>query len=247
MSKHPVLALLIACLSLPLLSSQSQGQAAPDDPATLPGLPPAKDGDLLCRCISTFLPGKNEIFYFKMDNTYHKVALTGEGISLPFPVRGTSTFTLYTKTVSEEDKVVYTPVVEQALKGSGGKYIVIISRPKDKTTLKAKTFNINTANYPANHVYLFNESPVSLGLQVNDTKAVVKPFETYKYSYQNAGRDTYTSAKIVMGYKGESKVMASKRLRLVPGRRMILVCFPSKTRTQMGATPLGMVLYQDKP
>ena len=238
-----IIALLLSYLSIAALSAQN----APVDPSRLPDLPPAKEGDLLCRCVSTFLPDKNKVLYFKVDGTYFKIALTGEGISMPFPVRGTTTFTLYAKSVSEEDKVVYTPVVEQELKGSGGNFLIIINRAKNKTTLQAKTFNLNTSNYPANKIYLFNESPVSLGLQVNDTKAVVKPFQAYTHSYQNAGRNTYTSAKIVMGYKGETKVMSSKRLRLIPGRRIIMVCFPSKTRAKMGSTPLGVVTIQDKP
>lgn len=242
-----IITLFVTCLSLPSLSAQDQGQNGPVDPSRLPDLPPAKEGDLLCRCISTFLPKKGEIFYFKMENTYHKVALTGEGISMPFPVRGTTTFILYSKSISEEDKIVYTPVVEQALKGLGGNYLIILSRPKNKKSMQAKTFNINTSNYPANNIHLFNETPAVLGLQVNKSRAVVKPFEAYTHSYNNAGRNTYTSAKIMMNYTGEGKIMSSKRLRLIPGRRIMMVCFPSKTRTKMGATPLGVVTLQDKP
>ncbi len=247
MSKQTIIALLITCLSLPQLSAQDQGQQKPVNPSELYDLPPTKKGDLLCRCVSTFLPKKNETFYFKMDDTYHEVALAGEGISIQFPVRGSTTFTLYSKSISEEDEIVYSPIVEQALKGSGENYLIILSRPPKKTSLQAKTYNINTNNYPANSIYLFNETPATLGLQVNKTRAVVKPFKAYTHSYQNAGRNTYTSAKIVMNYQGEGKIMSSKRLRLIPGRRIIMICFPSKTRTKMGSTPLGVVTLQDKP
>ncbi|BDS07798.1 hypothetical protein NT6N_28380 [Oceaniferula spumae] len=247
MLPRKITALLLLALTTASLSAQNPPAQKPVNPDQLPGLPSPKENDIMCRCVSTFLPGKNETFFFKIDDTYHEVSLTGEGMSLPFPVRGSTTFTLYKKTPAGEDAPPYTPVVEQALSGDGKDFLVFLSRKNDKAPMKSKSVNLNTSSYPANNIYLFNESPAALGLQVNTSKAVVKPFESFNYKFQNTDRDTYTSAKIVMRYKGENKVMASKRLRLVPGRRIILVAFPSKARTQLGATPLRLIITQDQP
>lgn len=168
-------------------------------------------------------------------------------MSLPFPVRESTTFTLYKKTPEGKDAPPYVPVVQQALQGGGKKFLVILSRKDDKSPIKGKAYNISKTQRPANNIYLFNESPVAIGIQVNKTQGVVKPFKKYKYAYPNASRNTYTSANIIMRYKGEKRIMASKRLRLIPNRRIILVCFLSKSRANLGATPLRMITYQDMP
>lgn len=252
MNPRPILVLFLSCLTISTLSAQGPDNNAPIDPAHIPGLPAAKEGDIMCRCISTFLLKKGEVFYFKIGKSFHMVDLVGEGFSQPFPVRGSTAFRLYKKTPADikpadKDRPPYVPVIQQALKGDGNNFIIVLSRKDAKSPLKSKAFNINKTRFPANNIYLFNESPVALGLQVNTSQGVVQAYKHFNYSYSNTTRDTYTSAKIIMRYKGEKKIMASKRLRLVPGRRMILVCFPSKSRAKLGATPLRMVTYQDKP
>lgn len=242
MFKQNLIVLFITCLALPSVYAQPQ-----EHQSDLYDLPPAQEGDLLCRCISTFQVNKEETYYFKVEDTYHEVALVGEGISMAFPVRGTSTFTLYSKGVSAEGETIYTPVVEEALTGTGGNYLIVLSRSKSESSLEAKTYNINTTSYPANSLHLFNESAISLGVQVNKTNAVVKPFESHTHKFPNTGRDTYTSAKIAIAYKGEVKIMSSKRLRVIPGRRVIMVCFPSVARANMGSTPLRVITLQDIP
>lgn len=242
MLKKNLFGLLIALLSLSQLSAQDHERLS-----ELYDFPPAQEGDLLCRCISTFLTKANETFYFKVDGTYHEVALSGESISMPFPVRGQSTFTLYSKIINEEGKTVYLPVVEQVLNGSGTNFLIILSRSNDSAIMAGKTYNLNTDNYPANGIYMFNETPLSLGVQVEKVNAVIKPFESYTYDFKDVGRNTYTSAKIAIAYKGKAKIMASKRLRLVPGRRVIMVCFPSQSRAEMGSTPMRVITLQDMP
>lgn len=242
MFKQNLIVLIIACLALPQISALAQEQQS-----DLYDLPPAQEGDLMCRCISTFLPNQKETYYFKIDDTYHEVALIGEGVSIPFPVRGSTTFTLYSKGVNEEGVEVYIPVVEQALEGVGGNYLIMLSRSNNNAALQAKTYNISRDSYPANSFYLFNESAISLAVQVNKINAMVEPFASHEHHFKDVGRDTYTSAKIAIAYKGEVKVMASKRLRIIPGRRVIMVCFPSRSRAKMGATPLRVITLQDMP
>lgn len=247
MIKHTILALIICSISVSVVSAQDNKPTKILNPSQLPDLPPAKKGDLICRCITTFLPNKTDIFYLKIDKKFHQILLDGESISMPMPVRGTTTFTLYAEAVSEEDKVSYVPVVTQPLKGAGNDHLIILSRPNKKTAIKSKSYNISTSNYPVDSIHLFNETPAPLGLQVNSSKATVKPHQTHTYTYRNAGRDTYTSAKVLMAYKGEPKMMSSKRLRLIPGRRTIMVCFPSKKRLKLGATGLGVITIRDMP
>lgn len=242
MFKQSITALLFTLLLLPQVSAQD-----PERIADLYELPPPEEGDLLCRCISTFSPEESETFYFKIGKKYHEVALVGEGISMPFPVRGSSTFILYSKALTEEGKVAYIPIVEQALKGDGKNHIIILSRQENQTSLNAKAYNINTKNYPANSAYIFNETGLRLGVRVDDTNAVVEPYDSHTHKFKNVSRDTYTSAKIAIAYKGEAKIMASKRLRLIPGRRVMMICFPSRDRVEMGATPLRVITLQDMP
>lgn len=247
-----LLVIFFSCLTLTTLTAQESGDDGPIDPLELPGLPAAEEGDIECRCVSTFQPGKNDVYYFKIDGIYHQVSLVGEAISPPFPVRGSTTFTLYKKNPaakdsSEKEQPLYIPAVQQVLKGGGNEFIIVLSRKDGKSPLKSRSINISKANCPADNVHLYNESPVALGLQINESEATVQAFKNFRYNFSNTTRDTYTSAKIVMRYQGEKKIMASKRLRLVPGRRMILICFPSKSRVALGATPLHLVTYQDKP
>lgn len=242
MFKQNLITSVIACLSFLQIFAQDQEHLS-----DLYDFPPSQEGDLLCRCISTFLPQKGETFYFKIDDTYHEVALVGEGISMPFPVRGTSIFTLYSKSFSEEGELIYIPVIEEALEGAGRDYLIILSRSQNQISLDAKAYNINTGNYPANSLHLLNQTELSLGVQVDKINAVVKPFTLHTHKFKSVSRDTYTSAKIAIAYKGEAKIMSSKRLRLVPGRRVIMVCFPSRTRAEMGATPLRVITLQDMP
>jgi len=242
MLKYYTLTLLAASMLLPRISAQSQ-----EDLERLYDLPLAKDGDLLCRCISTFLPKKDETFFFKFEDEYHEVALVGEGISNIFPVRKDNTFTLYTRTYSEEGELIYLPVVEESLEGNGKDYIIVLNRLEGTTSIQAKTYNINTEDYSPNSLHLFNETGLKLGARVDDTNAVVAPFESHTHKFNNVSRNTYTSAKIAIAYKGEAKIMASKRLRLVPGRRFMMFCFPSRTRAEAGATPLKVITLQDMP
>ncbi|MDP4611944.1 MAG: hypothetical protein NWT02_12210 [Opitutales bacterium] len=242
MLKQNFIVLFITCLSL--LQISAQDQARQDD---LYSLPPAQEGDLLCRCVSTFQLQKSETFYFKLDGTYHEVALTSEGISMTFPVRKTNIFTLYSKGLSEEGKVVYIPVVEQMLDGPGVDHLVILSRTPNSKTMVSTAHNLHTDIYPANALHLFNQTPLSLGVQVDNVNALVKPLELYTHKFKNVDRNAYTSAKIAIAYKGEAKIMSSKRLRLLPGRRVIMICFPSKARSDMGATPLRVLTLQDMP
>lgn len=242
MLKQNIIAFLLLCLLLPNLSAQSK-----EEMEDLYNLPPAEDGDLLCRCISTFLPTKEDNFYFKIDDTYHEVALVGEGISMTFPVRDTSAFTLYSKILSEEGKLIYVPIVQQALEGSGNNFIIILSRPQNSSDIQSDSYNINAEKFPVNNLYLFNQTNLRLGVRVDETNAIVDPYDSHTHEFQDVSRDTYTSAKIAIAYKGEAKIMASKRLRLVPGRRVMMFCFPSKTRAEMGATPLRVITLQDMP
>ncbi|MEP2774963.1 MAG: hypothetical protein ABJQ29_10010 [Luteolibacter sp.] len=248
------LLLFLSCLTVTMLSAQEPEDDAPQvDPAHLPGLPPAKEGDIQCRCITTFMLGNRETYFFKIGSTYHEVELVSEGISQTFPVSGSTTFTLYkkappTKELPDEEKSLYVPVVQQELKGGGKDFFIILSRKDDKSPMKTRAINISKANCPADSIHLYNFSPLALGMEIEDSKGVLEPYKNFRYPFGNAAsRNTYTTAKIVMRYKGEDKVMASTRLRLVPGRRMILFCFPSESRASLGATPLRMITYQDKP
>ncbi|MFK7849444.1 MAG: hypothetical protein AB8D78_00575 [Akkermansiaceae bacterium] len=171
-----------------------------------------------------------------------------EGMSMPFPVRNSTTFILYKHVPNgEEGSPQYLPVVEQPLKGGGKKFLIVLSRKNETSAMKSKSINISKAQRPANKIYVLNESSVPIGLQVDETKAVIKANKQYQYEFPNASRNAYTSANIIVRYKGEMRVMASKRLRLIPKRRIFLICFLSKARANLGATPLRMVSYQDMP
>lgn len=234
---------LILCFSfLHLTSGQSRKEVE-----DLYDIPAAQEGDLLCRCISTFIPEKNETFFFKIGEEYHEVALVPEGISIIFPVRKTNVFKLYSKNRSEEGAPIYFPVVEQALEGKGKDYILILSRSQNSSPINSVAYNINIHDYPTNGLYVFNQTGLNLGLRVDDTNAVIEPFGTHIHDFRDVSRDIYTSAKIAIAYNGKPKVMASKRLRLVPGRRFMMFCFPSKKRAEMGATPLRVLTLQDMP
>lgn len=244
--------LFLSCLTLTMLSAQEPDDEMPIDHSEIPGLPPAEEEDLLCRCVTTFLPEKNDIYYFKIGKDYHQVELIGEGITTPFPVRGTKTFSLYKKAPADKDAAgkdlpPYLPIVQQALEGGGKDFIVVLGRKDNKSPLKSRLINISKANCPADSIHLYNESPATLGMQIEEEKATLEPYKNFRYSFSGSTRDSYTTAKIVMRYKGENKIMASRRLRLVPGRRMILICFPSENRAKIGSTPLRMITYQDKP
>lgn len=240
------LSLLLFCsLSLPALSQVDD--APPADPEEeRPALPGIIEGDILCRCVCTFQTKPGETYFLKLKDDYQEIFLAGESLSQAIPVRGSRKFSLYKKSEDEESETGYVPVLEQALEGVGSNYLLILGRTEEGE-FKSKAINLSSSAYPADQIYIINHTPATLGAQVNTTQAVIKPYTEYRYGYRDAGRDTYTSAKIVMQYKGETKIMASKRLRLVPGRRMILVCFPSEERAAMDATPLRMVLMQDKP
>lgn len=242
MFKQYFIVLLIVCLSLPQISAQDEEYLS-----DLYDLPPAQDGDLLCRCISTFLPKEKETFYYKIDGNYHEVALTGEGISMAFPVRGNSVFTLYSKIITEQGKPAYVPVVNQALDGVGANFLIILSRAAGSVAMEAKTHNLSADNYPANNIYLFNETPLSLGVKVDKDTSVIRPFESYTYEFNDLEGDRYASAKIAIAYNGKAKIMASKRMRLIPGRRVMMICFPSEARAEMGVTPMRVVTLQDMP
>ncbi|MGJ8650217.1 MAG: hypothetical protein ACSHX4_07650 [Opitutaceae bacterium] len=242
MLKQNFIVLFITCLSLIQISAQDQERQ--DE---LYDLPPAQEGDLLCRCVSTFLPQEAETFYFKIGGKYHEVALAGEGISMTFPVRKTNIFTLYSKGVSDEGNVIYIPVVEQVLNGAGLDHLIILGRTANSKTLQSAAYNLHTDNFPANALHLFNQTPLSLGVQVDKVNSWVEPLSLYTHKFKNVDRNTYTSAKIAIAYKGEAKIMSSKRLRLLPGRRVIMICFPSKARADMGATPLRVLTLEDMP
>lgn len=240
MLKQNFIVLFISCLSLLQISAQDQSRQN-----DLYDLPPAEEGDLLCRCVSTFQLQKSETFFYKLDGTYHEVALTSEGISMTFPVRKTNIFTLYSKGVSEEGNVIYVPVIEQVLDGPGINHLLILSRPANSKALDTVAYNLHTDNYSANALHLLNRTPLSLAVQVDKVNSWVKPLEFYTHEFKSVDRNAYTSAKIAITYKGEAKIMASKRLRLLPGRRVIMICFPSKTLADMGATPMRVVTIQD--
>lgn len=240
MFKRTLIPLVALCLSVPSLLGQPPANK-------LPLLPEAKPEDILCKCVTTFQIKKEDVFFFKVGEKYFEVALAGEAISQTFPVRGSTTFALYKEVTDDEDKTTYIPVVQQALTGLGKSHLITLKRKDDNSPITSTSQSLSTSELPANSIHFFNNSPAPLGVQINTTKTVVKPYTKYTYPFKNTTRDTYTSAKVVMRYKGENKIMSSKRLRLVPGRRVILVAFPSRTRAKLGSTPLRMLVLQDAP
>ena len=177
---------------------------------------------------------------------YYAAPLQGEGISQAIPIRGTKKFSLYKKTKNEEGEEIFKPTLEATLTGAAKEYLIVLSRKKNQP-IKAIVHSLALSNLSANKVHLFNYSPVDLGIDVEDEQYVVKQNKRMSHGFKVGDRNKYTSAKVVMRYKDEIKVMASKRLRLIPGRRIIFICFDSAKRTKLGSTPLGMVTIQDKP
>jgi len=233
---------LTSCLGINSLLGQAEKEI---DHNKLPPLPLAGVDDAICRCVTTFTPSKAETFYLKIGKNFHVAPLIGEGISTDLPIKGVRKFSLYKKVIKEGEET-HIPVVEAPLEGAGKSFLVILDQKKNKS-IQAQVHNLSTTQFPANQIHFFNRSPAALGLQINTSKAVVAPFKSYNYPFENTNRNTYTSAKMVMRYKGETRVMASKRLRLVPGRRIFLICFPSAARVSLGATPLRVISHQDMP
>lgn len=234
---------LVTILGSSSLFAQAAEKINPDE---LPALPLPEGNDAVCRCVTTFMPDKNKFYYLKIGSAYHVAPLNGENISIDLPVRGERKFVLFEKTTTEDGSEAYLPAVTVPLEGTGKRFLVVLRKPKGKP-ITGIAHNLSTASFPASQIYLLNESSATLGLQINTSKATVQPFKKFNYNFRNTDRNTYTSAKIVMRYQGENKIMASKRLRLVPGRRIILVCFASQSRVALGSTPLRMVSYQDMP
>jgi len=234
---------LLTCLGICQLYSQENQDT---DPNKLPPLPLPREKDAVCRCVTTFPLEKNKFFYIKIGESFHIAPLRDEGISIDIPIIGPRKLTLYQLEVSEEGNETYIPAVEVPLEGVGKRFLIVLNKQKDKS-ISGLAYNLNTNNFPSSNIYVFNQTPTLLGLQINEAMSVVRPYKDFTYKFPNSNRNSYTSARIIMKYNGENKVMASKRLRLVPGRRIILVCFPSRERVSLGATPLRMITYQDKP
>lgn len=220
--------------------------AQENDFSKLEGLPPFIKGDISCKAVCTFTPTAGEFYYVKVGSKYYVTPLIAEGLSQAIPVRGSRTFILYRKTENEEGKEIHTPVLTTTLGGSGKEYLIIISKLEGKP-ITSKVINISASSLPANNVHLFNYSPVALGIQVEKDNYVAQTNKYISHNFKAAGRNSYTSAKVLMRYQGENKIMGSKRLRLIPGRRVIFICFASAKRAKMGSTPLGMVTIQDMP
>ncbi|MGJ8657034.1 MAG: hypothetical protein ACSHX6_11345 [Akkermansiaceae bacterium] len=220
--------------------------AQAEDIGRMETLPSFKEGDLTCKVICTFSPNADELYYVKIDSKYYATPLKDEGISPAIPVRGGRSFNLYKKTINEEGTEIHVPVIEAALTGSGSDYLVILSQLENKP-MTSRVYGLGAISLGANQVHLFNFSPVALGIQVEEDKYVAQVNERISHNFKAAGRNSYTSATVVMRYQGENKIMGSKRIRLIPGRRVIFVCFASTKRAKMGSTPLGMVTIQDMP
>lgn len=235
MIPHSLLVILVFLSGATALHAQSEA-------------PPAEEelGGLSARFVTSFTPGNDEIFYLKDGQDYTEMLLAAENISRPIPLPGSRLLILYQKTLNEEGLEVYVPVIEKILKGSGMTYLILLNRTKD-SAYHARVYGLTQRDFPIDQISIINGTPATLGLSVNEAAIVVKANETQHYDLTEADRHTYTSAKVLMRYKGKSKVMASKRLRLIPGRRVILICIPSRGRAEMGATPLRMITYQDMP
>lgn len=237
-------AIALTCISATPTLAQNNDQQ--DDISRLEGLPSAEEGDIICKAICTFSPKPGEIYYVKIDSKYYAAPLVGEGVTQDIPVRGGRKFILYKIITNEEGEEAHVPAIEVILTGTGSKFLVILSQKTDKP-MTSRVFNLSSSSLGANRVHLFNFSPVALGIQVEEDKYVAQINERISHSFKTAGRNSYTSAKVVMRYQGENKIMGSKRIRLIPGRRVIFVCFASKKRAKLGSTPLGMVTIQDMP
>ncbi|MDP4625542.1 MAG: hypothetical protein NWT08_10450 [Akkermansiaceae bacterium] len=244
--KIPSLALFCLFAFVPLPAMAQDDTPPPVDEEERPEVPRVEEGDLRCRYVSTFKPDPKKPFFLKVDGAYQEFPVIGESLSQDFPIGASRMFELFNLIENEEGEEEYVQVVKQALTGAGDNFLILL-RKKEGGAIASKALNLNSSNYPADHIFILNETPATLGAQIDTSQLIVKPLSEVRYGYRNAGRDSYTSAKIVMQYKGETKIMASKRLRLIPGRRAIFICFPSEERTSMGATPLRMVALQDMP
>ena len=212
----------------------------------LEDLPSFKEGDISCRAICTFTPAAGELYYVKIGSKYYVTPLIGEDLAQPFPVRGSRTLTLYKKSENEAGEEIYIPTLTNTLKGSGKEYLIILSKFENKP-MTSRVISLSKTSLPANNVHLFNYSPVALGIQVEKDQYVAQINERISHNFKAPGRSSYTSAKVLMRYEGENKIMGGKRLRLLPGRRIIFVCFASASRAKMGSTPLGIVTIKDMP
>lgn len=221
------LAITITCLSSSL-SAQEE-------------LPEILENDITCECITTFTLKRNEIFYLKVGEKYYQAPLRSENSSAKMPLRGTKQFKLYKKEKTEEDEVVYEPILETALTGTGKEHLVIIRRQK-KEGYSATSHSLSLSNFPADRIHVLNETPVPLGFKFDEFKMPIKARQHITYKYK-PGRLNYASASIHAQYNGKLKSMGFRRLRLIPGKRFIFICVPSEERKKMGSTPIRMISY----
>jgi len=147
---------------------------------------------------------------------------------------------------SDETKETYQPVLNSQLIGSEKNYMLILFKDK-KGTLSSRTQNLSRTKLPANKVHLFNYTHLNLGVEIGDDKYIAKKQQLITHNCKTVGRNNYASAKVITRHNGENQTMASKRLRLIPGRRVIFVCLVSPERAKLGSTPLNMITIQDKP
>ena len=239
-----ILSFLTASTILALSANTLSAQKS--DFTRLEGLPPLEEGDLTCRVISTYKPTNDKLYYVSIGSKFYVAPIISETLSQAIPIRGKRIFTLYQKIENEEGEEIQTPVVTAELKGSGSNFLVILSKNQEEP-ISSKVVDLAPSKLAANKVHLINLSPVALGMQVEDTQHIAQLGQRVSHNFKTAARNSYTSAQVIMRYQGENKIMGSKRLRLIPGRRVIIVCFASAKRAKMGATPLGMVTIQDIP
>lgn len=235
MINNTLLVLLVFIFGTTALQAQSETPSEPEGSVVFSAI-----------FITSFTPRADEVFYLKDGQNYTEVPLVAENMSRPVRLPSSRLLRLYQKILNDDGLEVYVPVIEQPLKAPGGKYMILLNQQNDNA-YHARVYNLSNNDFPTNQISILNGTPAVLGLSINEAVIIVKANEIKHYDLTEADRNTYTSAKVVMRYKGKNKVMASKRLRLIPGRRVILFCIPSRSRVEMGATPLRMITYQDKP
>ena len=119
--------------------------------------------------------------------------------------------------------------------------VVILPYDQRGATYPIKIFDHSPETHPPNHVRFINLAPKPLGVQIMDTRSIVRPGDSLLHAYPDAGLEKIRMQIAIEAPEGWQK-LAYRRFIVAPGVRFLFLAAPLSVSSGFDEAETALVL-----
>jgi len=121
--------------------------------------------------------------------------------------------------------------------------VVVLPYDQRGASYPIKIFDHSLETHPPNHVRFINLAPKPLGVQIMDTRSIVRPGDSLLHAYPDAGLEKIRMQIAVEAPEGWQK-LAYRRFIVAPGVRFLFLAAPLSVRSGFDQAETALVLQK---